>query len=195
MTIDLIPGRGVRPPAPLPEPAFGLGRAELLRLFAPHGDVLPDGLSDTFVCGTVWALSFNLPGLTVTLCARNPGRFEELEEPEEAYGLDVVFISRNPHDDRPPCPVGLYGVDVFGWPAHEVVEALRAEGLALPDLAPGHGAVRHGPLHLHRQGSAPRPPTAGRKARHEPPFTFGAVSLSAADPSDPDTRRGRAAAR
>lgn len=184
MTIDLLPGHGIRPPAPLPELAFGLGKADVLRLLAPHGDALPDGLSETFVCGSAWSLGFALPGLGVTLCTPGADRFESGRPDPDRFG--TVFVTLNPHDERPPCPVGLYGVDVFGWPAHEVVEALRAAGLALPN--PDHGTVRHGPLRLSCRGRAPRPPAPGRKARHEAPFTFDSVSLSAADRPTPDTR-------
>ncbi|MFJ9697302.1 hypothetical protein [Kitasatospora sp. NPDC101183] len=186
MTIDLLPGRGLRLPAPLPEVPFGLDRAEVLRLFAPHADALPGGVRDTFVCGPIWSLHFTLPGLGVTLCAAGPARDGSgwAGEPEDAF--QTAYVSRNPHDDRPPCPVGLYGVDVFGWPAHEVVEALRAGGLALPD--PSGGSVRHGVLDLYREGPAPRPPAPGRKPRREPPFAFGTVALSAVDRTVPDTR-------
>ncbi|MFJ2865859.1 hypothetical protein [Kitasatospora sp. NPDC087314] len=195
MTIDLLPGHGVRLPAPLPELRFGLTEVSALRLLAPYGEALPDGtpvpadaavlsgtpnphepaipggVHPTFVCGSTWALHFALPGVGVTLC---PGEGERLRS---------VFVSRRPVAGEAACPVGLHGVDVFGWPAHEVVEALRAGGLPVPD--PTHGHVRYGTLHLSRGTPAPRPPAGGRKPRHELPFTFGLVSLSAPETATP----------
>ncbi|MFE4520021.1 hypothetical protein ACFRMQ_38350 [Kitasatospora sp. NPDC056783] len=166
MTIDLLPGHGVRLPAPLPELRFGLTEAEVRGLLAPHGESLPDGVRSTFVCGCSWALSFLLPGLNVTLCADERGR------------LQAVTVGRNPGDGRPACPVGYHGIDVLGWSAQELVEALRAEGLAVPD--PVRGSLRHDTLHLRRESGAPaRPPAPGREPRHEEPFAFDSASLSA----------------
>ncbi|MBD0669332.1 hypothetical protein [Streptomyces sp. CBMA156] len=165
MTIDLLPGRGVRLPAPLPELRFGLTEAEVRALLAPHGETLPGGLRSIFVCGCRWALAFELPGVGVTLCADDRDR------------LRSVVVGRNPSDDRPACPVGYHGIDLLGWPAHELVEALRAEGLPVPD--PVGGGLRHDTLHLHRAPDGrPRPAIPGRRPRHQRPFTFDVVSLS-----------------
>lgn len=144
MTIDLLPGRGVRLPAPLPELRFGLTEASALRLLSPHGEALPDGtpvpadaavlsgtpnphgttipggVHPTFVCGSTWALHFALPGVGITLCSG------------EGERLRSVFVSRRPVAGEAACPVGLHGVDVFGRPAHEVVEALRAGACPCP---------------------------------------------------------------
>ncbi|RKT08726.1 hypothetical protein BX285_7091 [Streptomyces sp. 1114.5] len=182
MTIDLLPGHGVRLPAPLPELRFGLTEAAVRGLLAPHGDLLPGGVRNTFVCGCRWALAFQLPGVSVTLCADGRDRFRG------------VGVGRNPSDDRPACPVGYHGVDVLGWPAHELVEALRAAGLSVPD--PAHGTLRYDSLHLYRHPAPRRRPGPGRKPRHGEPFTFDAAFLSApaapadapaehAEPSDP----------
>ncbi|MFE4972410.1 hypothetical protein ACFRAR_09840 [Kitasatospora sp. NPDC056651] len=141
MTIDLLPGHGVRLPAPLPELRFGLTEAEVRGLLAPHGESLPDGVRSTFVCGCSWALSFLLPGLNITLCA------------DEHDRLRAVTVGRNPGDDRPARPVGYHGIDVLGRPAHELVEALRAEGLTVAD--PVRGTLRHGGLHLRRESGGP----------------------------------------
>ncbi|MET8541749.1 hypothetical protein ABZW03_14010 [Kitasatospora sp. NPDC004799] len=184
MTIDLLPGRGVRLPAPLPELRFGLAEAEVRALLAPHAERLhderlhdgqrPGGVRSTFVCGCRWALAFELPGVAVTLCA------------DERDRLGSVMIGRNPSDDRPACPVGYHGIDLLGWSAHELVEALRAEGLPVPD--PVGGSLRHDALHLHRApATRRRPASPGRKPRHQEPFTFDVVSLSAPTPSAEDT--------
>ncbi|MEU8926505.1 hypothetical protein AB0D10_37185 [Kitasatospora sp. NPDC048545] len=165
MTIDLLPGHGVRLPAPLPELRFGLPEAAVRALLARHGDLLPDGVRSAFVCGCRWALAFELPGAGVTLCSDDRDR------------LRSVTVGRNPNDDRPACPVGYRGIDLLGWPAHELVEALRAEGLSVPD--PIHGTLRHGPLYLSRHPAARRPTAPDRKPRHEPPFTFDCVSFDA----------------
>ncbi|MBV6699139.1 hypothetical protein KV557_18780 [Kitasatospora aureofaciens] len=180
MTIDLLPGRGLRLPAPLPELPFGLTEAEVRRLLAPHDDVLGGILAPAFVCRSTWALGFTLPGLSVDLSGWDDGTFA------------FVSVSRHPSPDESPCPVGVYGVDVFGWPAEEVVAALRAEGLDVPDLSGRN--LRFGPLHLsvrtvarpagaiasHRTAAQGR-----RKPRHEPPFTFDFVSLSAENTDSP----------
>ncbi|GHF67543.1 hypothetical protein GCM10018790_51880 [Kitasatospora xanthocidica] len=185
MTIDLLPGRGVRLPAPLPELGFGLTETAVRALLAPHGGLLPDGVRNTFVCGCSWALAFQLPGVSVTLCADDRDR------------LRSVTVGRNPSDDRPVCPVGYRGIDLLGWPALELVEALRAEGLPVPD--PIRGTLHHHPLHLschHPPGrpSAPRgssaawgPSAPGRKPRHEGPFSFDVVSLYQATEGNDDT--------
>ncbi|MFJ9456763.1 hypothetical protein ACIRST_16940 [Kitasatospora sp. NPDC101447] len=163
MTIDLLPGHGVRLPEPLPELPFGLTETAVRALLAPHDGLLPDGVRNTFVCGTRWALAFQLPGVSVTLCSDDDNR------------LRSVTLNRNPGDDRPACPVGYLGIDLLGWPAHELVEALRAEGLPVPD--PTRGTLRHGPLHLCRHPAPRRPSTPGRKPRHEEPFAFDCVSF------------------
>ncbi|MEU3571446.1 hypothetical protein AB0E96_23920 [Kitasatospora sp. NPDC036755] len=169
MTIDLLPGHGVRLPAPLPELRFGLTEAQVRALLAPHGELLPDGLRSTFVCGCSWALAFELPGVGVTLCADDHDR------------LGTVVVGRNPSDPRPPCPVGYHGIDLLAWPAHELVEALRAEGLPVPD--PVGGTLRHGPLFLRRApGTRRRPAAPSRKPRHEEPFVFESASLHAPEP-------------
>ncbi|MFJ4598041.1 MULTISPECIES: hypothetical protein [unclassified Kitasatospora] len=168
MTIDLLPGHGVRMPAPLPGLRFGLTEATVRRLLAPHHEALPGGVHPIFVCGSSWALYFTLPGVGVTLCSGSGER------------LRAVFLSRRPVEPlegAAACPVGLHGVDVFGRPAHEVVEALRAGGLPVPD--PAHGNVRYDTLRLSRNTPVRWTPAGGRKPRHEPPFTFGLVSLSA----------------
>ncbi|MGW2371611.1 MULTISPECIES: hypothetical protein [Kitasatospora] len=165
MTIDLLPGHGVRLPAPLPELRFGLPEAAVRALLAPHGELLPDGVQPVFVCGSRWALAFRLPGVDVTLSSADG----------DGDGLDAVAVSRNPNDDRPACPVGYLGIDVFGWPAHELAEALRAEGLPVPD--PAHGTLRHTHLYLHRGIGRPGSPAPGRKPRHETPYYFDHVLL------------------
>ncbi|MEU9044330.1 MULTISPECIES: hypothetical protein [unclassified Kitasatospora] len=171
MTIDLLPGHGVRLPAPLPEVRFGLTEAAVRTLLAPHGELLPDSVRNTFVCGCRWALAFQLPGVGVTLCSDDRDR------------LCSVTVGRNPSDDRPACPVGYRGIDLLGWPAHELVEALRAEGLPVPD--PTRGTLHHDPLHLYRHHAPGRPSAPGRKPRHEGPFSFDVVSFYEAAEATP----------
>ncbi|MFJ9776350.1 hypothetical protein ACIRVF_34810 [Kitasatospora sp. NPDC101157] len=184
MTIDLLPGRGVRLPAPLPELRFGLSEAAVRALLAPHGELLPGGVRPVFVCGSRWALAFQLPGVTVTLSSGRDNGSDGDNDYDYDYDsnnggdsevLEGVGVCRNPDDDRPTCPVGYLGIDVFGWPAHELAEALRAEGL--PVAGPDHGTLRHTHLYLHRGGARPARPTPGRKPRHETPYYFDYVSL------------------
>ncbi|MFI2610390.1 hypothetical protein [Kitasatospora sp. NPDC018619] len=170
MTIDLLPGHGVRLPAPLPELLFGLTETQVRGLLAPHGGLLPDGVEGIFVCGCSWALSFALPGVGVTLGAADDGRFH------------AVMVGRNPNDPRPACPVGYHGIDLFGWPAHELAAALRAEGLPVPD--PAGGVLQLDGLQLRRApGTRRRPPAPGRKPRHEEPYFFDSASLYAPGPA------------
>ncbi|MFD8704780.1 hypothetical protein ACFV1W_19515 [Kitasatospora sp. NPDC059648] len=168
MTIDLLPGRGVRLPAPLPELRFGLSEAAVRALLAPHGELLPGGVHPVFVCGSRWALAFRLPGVTVTLSSGGG-------DGSDSDVLEGIGVGRTPDDDRSACPVGYLGIDVFGWPAHELAEALRAEGLPVPD--PEHGTLRHTHLYLHRSSARPARPAPGRKPRHEAPYYFDYVSL------------------
>ncbi|MFI9325318.1 hypothetical protein ACIGXI_36855 [Kitasatospora aureofaciens] len=173
MTIDLLPGHGVRLPAPLPELRFGLSEAAVRALLDPYGALLPGGVHPAFVCGSRWALAFQLPGVTVTLSS---GGGRDSENDGDSDVLENIGVSRNPNDDRPACPVGYLGIDVFGWAAHELAEALRAEGLPVPD--PDHGTLRHTHLYLHRSsGRFARPAAPGRKPRHEAPYYFDHVSL------------------
>ncbi|MFG3227748.1 hypothetical protein ACGF07_23590 [Kitasatospora sp. NPDC048194] len=187
MTIDLLPGHGVRLPAPLPELCFGLTQEAVRDLLELHHALLPGGVRPTFVCGSPWSLCFELPGVSVTLTS--DGGDGGGDGDGDSNGLQGVTIGRNPSDDRPACPVGYRGIDLLGWPAHELVEALRAQGLAVPDPDAG-GSLRIGPLHLsrrpHRRPSRSSP---GRKPRHQPPFHFDYVSLHGATR---ERRRGAA---
>ncbi|MFE5586098.1 hypothetical protein [Kitasatospora sp. NPDC056531] len=138
---------------------------------APHEDVLRGSLSPASVCRTPWALGFSLPGIMVTLSARADGDFAFLS------------VSRSPSDAGSRCPVRLHGVDVLGRPAHEVAEALRAQGHDVLDRL--HRDVRFGPLHLgpravtHPDRPDDAEPRDRRELRREPPFSFGFISLSA----------------
>ncbi|MFF2147702.1 hypothetical protein [Kitasatospora sp. NPDC058190] len=182
MTIDLLPGHGVRLPAPLPELRFGLTEEAVRALLAPHGRLLPDGVRPAFVCGSRWALAFELPGVAVTIFSSDGGDGVGRDDDRAARdGLRGVVVGRNPSDDRPACPVGYHGIDLFGWPARELVEALRAEGLPVPDPSSG-SSLRFAPLHLSRRVPRRPPPAPGRKPRREPPFHFDYVSFHDTDP-------------
>ncbi|MEY9969551.1 hypothetical protein ABIA33_007640 [Streptacidiphilus sp. MAP12-16] len=158
MTIDLVPGFGVRLSRPWPDLAFGMSKEDVRQLLEPHG-----GVSSRFVCGAEWAVGFTLPGVGVTLSA---GR---------ASGLDCVSVVKLPLLTVEPWPVGFVGIDVFGWSADEVLDALQSEGLAVPEL--NHGNVCIGDLRLssgmtHSAASAPR-----KKLRRQPPYSFGYAAL------------------
>jgi hypothetical protein len=158
MTIDLLPATGVRLPGPLPELVFGMSEQYARRVLAPHA-----ALSDAFVCGTDWAVGFDLPGCSITLSASDGG------------GLSIISLSRRPVDERVACPVAFQGVDVFGWPAAEIIEALHEQGETVQERH--SGTVWIGNLHL---SSAPGPRTTAstrKRPRSAPPYVFDSACL------------------
>ena len=90
MTIDLLPGHGVRLPAPLPELRFGLSEAAVRALLDPYGALLPGGVHPAFVCGSRWALAFQLPGVTVTLSS---GGGRDRENDGDSDVLENIGVS------------------------------------------------------------------------------------------------------
>ncbi|MET7622531.1 hypothetical protein [Streptomyces sp. NPDC005408] len=158
MTIDLIPAMGVRLPGPLPELVFGMSEPHARRVLAPHA-----ALSEAFVCGTDWAVDFDLPGCSIALSASDRG------------GLSIISLSRRPVDERAACPVAFQGVDVFGWPAAEIIEALHEQGEPVQEHHSGTvwiGNVRLSPTLGHRPTASTR-----KKPRTAPPYVFDFVCL------------------
>lgn len=103
---DLMPGRGVRLPSQRCV-TFGMSRAEVAA--AAGVDV-----RDVFVCGTRWAVAFTAAGVAVTV-----------HTTDEDAGADTVSLSPIGTD---PAPVALDDVDVFGWDATAVLDALLDGG-------------------------------------------------------------------
>jgi hypothetical protein len=127
MTVSLVPGYGARLSPPGPSLPFGLGEADVRHALAARGPV-----SDTFVCGAAWALAVTVPGLALTLSA---GWSEHLE---------IISVTRTAAGEA--WPVAVFDVDVFGWPAGEVVEYLSEQ--ALPPPVVRRGSARFGDLWL-----------------------------------------------
>jgi hypothetical protein len=129
MTVNLVPGYGARLSPPWPPLPFGLAADDVRHALAERGPV-----SDTFVCGAAWALGCSVPGLSITLSAGWSGE-----------GLEIIAVSRrSPAADA--WPVAVFDVDVFGWPAGEVVEYLS--GQDLPPPVARRGSARFGDLWL-----------------------------------------------
>ena len=129
MTVTLVPGYGARLSPPWPPLPFGLPEAGVRRSLAARGPV-----SDSFVCGAAWAVGITVPGLTLTLSA---GR---------SAGLEIISVTRT----ADAWPVDVLGVDVFGWPADEVVAYLAEQDLPAPVVRPG--SARFGDLWLTGHG-------------------------------------------
>jgi len=125
MTVSLVPGYGARLSPPLPDLPFGLAADEVRRALAGHGPV-----SDTFVCGAAWAVATTVPGLSLTLSAG------------WSTGLEIISVTRV----EDGWPVAVFDVDVFGWPADEVVEYLSGQDLPPPVCR--KGSARFGDLWL-----------------------------------------------
>jgi len=127
MTVTLVPGSGAHLSPPWPSLPFGLAEPEVRRRLAGPGPV-----SDTFVCGAAWALGVRLPGLALTVSAGWSAR------------LEIIAVTRTAAAEA--WPVAVFDVDVFGWPAGEIVEYLSG-----PDLPPPvvrSGSARFGDLWL-----------------------------------------------
>ena len=88
--------------------AFGMRRGEVDR--ALHGEC---EVFDELVFHADWAAGFVTCGLQVTVSA------------SAEAGLDCISLqSRGPE----PAVVALDGIDLFGWPADDVVDALGVAG-------------------------------------------------------------------
>jgi hypothetical protein len=110
---------------------FGLPVDEVRRVLAGQGPV-----SDTFVCGAAWAVAVTVPGLRLTLSAG------------WSSGLEIISVSLL--GSQKTWPVAVFDVDVFGWPADEVVEYLSGEDLPAPVRR--RGSARFGDLWLSGHG-------------------------------------------
>jgi hypothetical protein len=127
MTVSLVPGYGARLSPPWPDLPFGLAAEDVRQSLAAQGPV-----SDTFVCGAPWAVAITVPGLRITLSAG------------WSTGLEIISVSREA--DEAAWPVAVFDVDVFGWPAGEVVEYLSGQDLPPPVLR--KDSARFGALRL-----------------------------------------------
>ncbi|GAA3399110.1 hypothetical protein [Streptomyces roseoviridis] len=82
----------------------------------------------TWVCGTGWSFSASYEGLDLLVCGDTADRWGRAEHTVD--GLALVHLTRCGGDAaaRGPAavPVVLGDVDVFGYPAGEVLDALTA---------------------------------------------------------------------
>ena len=101
--VDVLIDEGVRLGSG-PLVGFGMRREDLHGALGGEGEPL-----DAFVCGTDWAATFTTCGLSVTVSATT------------AAGLDIIAVYAT---GPGPAVVALDGIDLFGWPADEVVDAL-----------------------------------------------------------------------
>jgi hypothetical protein len=83
---------------------FGMRRDDVQHALGGDSELL-----DTFVCGAEWAARFATGRLSVTVSATTPA------------GLDVIALYAT---GPGPAVVALDGIDLFGYPADEVVDAL-----------------------------------------------------------------------
>lgn len=110
-------------------------------------------MQDTFVCGTQWAMQFAIGGITVTASATTEA------------GMDVISFTRTAAS-ADTIAVALDSVDLFGWPANEVVSALIEGGRDVHQIDPANAWVDHRRVYLHSGAKGGGTSTGGRKPRH-----------------------------
>lgn len=159
MTIDLVPTLGIRLPAESLELRFGMSHTDVCRVLERRMPV-----ADAFVCGSDWATSFNVSGCSVTVSS-------------SGSDLTAISVSRRPTDEHAAGPVAFLDIDVFGWPASEIVKALRAEGQPVAEYHSGNVWV--GDLHLSSAHAGEAAATVRRKPRRHPPRVFDCACLYA----------------
>lgn len=78
---------------------------------------------ETWVCGAGWTFTARYAGLTLTAVGDTRDRYGHQED---RPGLADIGLTRDPYTLAGPsdCPVVLNGVDLFGHPADEVLDAL-----------------------------------------------------------------------
>ncbi|WP_344445234.1 hypothetical protein [Kitasatospora nipponensis] len=120
---ELLPGTGLRLP----------GRAGLLRLGGCERAAqwavatLADVRVAPWTCGARWAFSAQYAGLELFALGDTLDRYDRARD---LRGLAAVELRRS---EQAPCtaaavPVVLAGVDLFGYPAEEVLTAVDPDG-------------------------------------------------------------------
>ncbi|MEU5789146.1 hypothetical protein ABZ754_15640 [Micromonospora purpureochromogenes] len=168
MEIHLVPETGVRLP-PVCQLAFGAAEHDVVSALTSIGDV-----QEAFVCrfraeAPLSAKMLALGDVTMTFgFSGMPG------------ALHTVGVGRSADDQTGAVAVVFDDVDLFGWPADEVVAALRDVGHEVHH--PGSGNVWiDGQLWLYYQPRGGTTP-AGRKPRWEPPRYLNYVCLYSPHP-------------
>ena len=164
MEIHLLREIGVRLSLPVCQLAFGTGEQDVVAALASVGDA-----QEAFVCGfraetPVSAKMLAVGDVTVTFgFSGMPG------------ALKTVGVGRSADDPVGSVAVVFDDVDLFGWPADDVVAVLRDAGHEVHH--PGNGNVWiDGKLWLFYQPHGATTP-AGRKPRREPPSYLNHVCL------------------
>ncbi|MFD4657817.1 hypothetical protein ACFWP2_19565 [Kitasatospora sp. NPDC058444] len=153
---ELLPGLGVRLPGAAGTLRFGLDERATAQALAGLGPLLPRPVPDA-----AWSRTARWADVEVTAGAVESD--VDAAEPGEAL-LHSVVLSRGPSAAHAPggTPVVLADVDLFGYPAAEVLEAL---GDGLPAELSLRPRDRRGYLTSVTLRAAPPPPPPGRRSR------------------------------
>ncbi|WP_371524965.1 hypothetical protein OG302_01565 [Streptomyces sp. NBC_01283] len=119
---ELLPEVGLRLPGRAGTLRFGTDERTAQWAVATVADV-----RDGWVCGAHWAFSAQYRGLTLDAYGDTTDR---LGRYQDTPGLAGIGLARDPFTLTGPaaCPVVLRGIDLFGYPAAEISDAL-SEGL------------------------------------------------------------------
>ncbi|WKD33969.1 hypothetical protein [Streptomyces xanthophaeus] len=129
----MLPGTGLALPHRAGVLRFGMSGREARWAVATLADV-----RETWVCGTGWAFTARYEGLELLAYGDCPDRLGRAGH--DRHGLAAVRLGRcGPGPAGPSAvPVVLHDVDLFGYPAGEVLEALG------PGPHPGVSLSREG---------------------------------------------------
>ncbi|MGW6575596.1 hypothetical protein ACWGAN_26010 [Streptomyces sp. NPDC054945] len=133
MAFEVLPGTGLALPRGAGVLRFGGSEREARWAVATVADV-----RGTWVCGTGWAFTARYEGLDLLAYGDCPDRLGRAGH--DRHGLAAVHLRRYGAEPTGPAavPVVLRDVDLFGYPAAEVLEALGPgpyPGVGLPRAA------------------------------------------------------------
>ncbi|HET6855989.1 MAG TPA: hypothetical protein VFH94_02700 [Streptomyces sp.] len=116
---ELLPEVGLRLPGCAGLLRFGMDERTAQWAVATVADV-----RDGWVCGAGWSFSAQYRGLLLDVSGDTRDRGSRNEDSD---GLAGISLTRDPSTLAGPsaCPVVLHGIDLFGYPAAEVSNALR----------------------------------------------------------------------
>ncbi|MFE2140987.1 hypothetical protein ACFXA3_04395 [Streptomyces sp. NPDC059456] len=128
---EVLPGTGLCLPRRAGALRFGMSERESQWAVATLADV-----RETWVCQAGWAFAARYEGLELLAYGDCTDRFGRSER--DVRGLAAVLLSRCESGPSGPSavPVALHGVDLFGYPAAEVLAALEPGPPAGVKLAP-----------------------------------------------------------
>ncbi|MEV8319275.1 hypothetical protein AB0Q95_34470 [Streptomyces sp. NPDC059900] len=116
---ELLPEVGLRLPDRAGTLRFGMDERAAQWAVATVADV-----REGWVCGARWAFSAHYRGLTLDVYGDTADRRGVHQDTPGLAGID---LTRDPSTLAGPsaCPVVLRGIDLFGYPAAEVADALE----------------------------------------------------------------------